>query len=174
MSKKIKINIKGKDKPNLSLLFHEYLINNSYDSYAPYGDYSMMMDYYNDCYDDYDDDGCMVYPMYLNKKKRKNERYKSVLDYNYDDDEYCPHIIWFYLDFNNRSNRLEFNTLSEFSEYCDIHGYSVDDNMIDRLIYCYESHCCPSGEYDEYGLEKIMVEHSYGDMFYEVQKLYEC
>jgi hypothetical protein len=75
--------------------------------------------------------------------------------------------IWYYPDYHCKEDRLEFNSLKDFSDYCDTMGYFVDENVADDIEWRYESHCCLNPESKKLGLMEIMAEHSYGDLFYE-------
>ena len=75
--------------------------------------------------------------------------------------------IWFYPDYHCKEDRLEFNSLKDFSDYCDSMGYWVDKQVEYDISWRYESHCCLNPESEKIGLLEIMTEDSYGNMFYE-------
>jgi len=227
MSKKIKIDIPNKVKPNLISLFHEYLsrkakepsYTNIYDEWDGYDD---MADYWDRVFpgwdNDLDDDSDVVFPprnngiLILNPKgkgkgkkkdpfqnfwsqedreesfskggkgkmKHKKGKKARILDINapyssYEDDpteynldentEYKE--IWFYPDYHCKDDRLEFNSIKEFNDYCENQGYFVSSEVANDLSWRYESHCCLCPESEKVGLLEIMSEHSYGEMFYE-------
>ena len=75
--------------------------------------------------------------------------------------------IWFYPDYHCKDDRLEFNSLKDFSDYCDSMGYWVEDDVAEDISWRYESHCCLKPKSERIGLLEIMTEHTYGEMFYE-------
>jgi len=226
MSKKIKINIPNKVKPNLISLFHEYLLRKAkeptYNSYEYLDDYDDMAAYWDRVFpgwdDDLDNDSDVVFPPRNNgililkpkgkgkgkkkdpfqdfwsqedreesffkggkgKMKHKKGKKARILDINapyssYEDDpteynldentEYKE--IWFYPDYHCKDDRLEFNSIKEFNDYCENQGYFVSSEVANDLSWRYESHCCLCPESEKVGLLEIMSEHSYGEMFYE-------
>ena len=76
--------------------------------------------------------------------------------------------IFYYPDYHNKDDRLEFNTLKSFSEFCEDNGYAVSESVANDISYRRVSHCCLSPIAREYGLYEIMCEESYGTLFYEV------
>lgn len=81
--------------------------------------------------------------------------------------------IWFYPDYHCKDDRLEFNSIKEFSDYCEKQGYFVSREVINDLAWRYESHCCLCPESEKVGLLEIMSEHSYGEMFFEACEEHE-
>lgn len=81
--------------------------------------------------------------------------------------------IWFYPDYHCKDDRLEFNSIKEFSDYCEKQGYFVSREVINDLAWRYESHCCLYPESEKVGLLEIMSEHSYGEMFFEACEEHE-
>ena len=81
--------------------------------------------------------------------------------------------IWFYPDYHEKDDRLEFNSLKEFNDYCESMGYYVSKEVVQDISWRYESHCCLCPESEKVGLLEIMTEHSYGDMFYEACEEHE-
>lgn len=75
--------------------------------------------------------------------------------------------IWFYPDYHSKEDKLEFNSLKEFSDYCESMGYWVDKEIAAEISWRYESHCCLNPESEKIGLLEIMTAQSYGDMFYD-------
>jgi hypothetical protein len=98
-----------------------------------------------------------------------NPREYDFDDIRLDTEDYEPSSkeIWFYPDYHCKDDRLEFNSLKEFSDYCESMGYFVDKKVAEDISWRYESHCCLNPESEKIGLLEIMTEHSYGDMFYE-------
>lgn len=194
MSKKIKISING--KPNLSLLFHEYLKNkpNRCFDVRVYSDddyYDEMAAYWDKMFPGWDDDDdCVVFPPResghkkgKHKHGRRGKKRGRVIDIStpysgyeenpteiddeYDDYDYQEKTIWFYPDYHYKDDRLEFNSLRSFDKYCSKMGYKVPSFVVSELAYLSESHCCLDPKAEKEGVLEIMVEHSYGEMFYE-------
>lgn len=76
--------------------------------------------------------------------------------------------IWYYPDYHNKSDRLEFNTLSGFSDFCAEQGYHVPRDVGMDIAYRRISHTCLDPELRENGIFQIIAEESYGDMRYKV------
>ena len=76
-------------------------------------------------------------------------------------------MIWFYPNYRDKDDRLEFNTLSDFDEFCAEEGYVVPPYVGERIAYRRVSHCCLSPYAREQGVFEIMAEESYADMMYE-------
>lgn len=76
--------------------------------------------------------------------------------------------IYYYPDYHDKENRLEFETLSGFCNFCEENGYVVPDHVANGIMYRRVSHTCLRPDAREYGLYEIMAEDSYGTMFYEV------
>lgn len=228
MSKKINISIPNKVKPNLVVLFHEYLSRKAkepkYHEEHMFNDYAGMDSYWDEMFpgwdDDLDYDGDVIFPtnvIVMNPKKGKkgtakkstayddfwqrdreeqwgkkgkhkhsrsgkkakvfninvpysgDEEDPNEYDYDFSTEDYEPDSkeIWFYPDYHCKEDKLEFNSLKDFSDYCDSMGYWVDKEVEERISWRYESHCCLNPESEKIGLLEIMSGHSYGDMFYE-------
>jgi hypothetical protein len=130
-----------------------------------------------------------------NKKKHKRSRIKKarVIDITVpfsgeednplevgDDDIYTDYVeiedngitngkeIYYYPDYHNKDNRLEFSSLSGFSDFCEENGYNVPQHVVDDIMFRRVSHTCLRPDAREYGHYEIMAEDSYGTMFYEV------
>lgn len=143
--------------------------------------------------EDFDDDGDVVFPsniIYMKPKKGKHKHNKKgkkaklfsinipysgdetdpdESGFNYATEDYEPESkeIWFYPDYHCKDDKLEFNSLKEFSDYCESMGYWVDKEVSADISWRYESHCCLNPESEKIGLLEVMSEHSYGEMFYE-------
>lgn len=76
-------------------------------------------------------------------------------------------LIWFYPNYYDKDDRLEFNTLSAFDEFCADEGYVVPPYIGERIAYRRVSHCCLNPYAREQGTFEIMAEESYADMMYE-------
>jgi hypothetical protein len=233
MSKKIKIDIPNKVKPNLISLFHEYLSRKAkepiHSSYEDWDDYDDMAAYWDRVFpgwdDDIDDESDVVFPLKNNdvlilnpkgkgkgkkkdpfqdfwsqeereesfykggkgKMKHKKGKKAKMIDINapysgYEDEYNLDDIglacssneddteykeIWFYPDYHCKDDKLEFNSIKEFNDYCESQGYFVSREVANDLAWRYESHCCLCPESEKIGLLEIMAEHSYGEMFFE-------
>lgn len=90
-------------------------------------------------------------------------------DFDFTTEDYVSESkeIWFYPDYHCKDDKLEFNSLKEFSDYCEGMGYCVDKEVAADISWRYESHCCLNPESEKIGLLEIMSEHTYGEMFYE-------
>lgn len=185
MSKRIKI-IFDSNRPNLSKLFHSYLLHkyesskhSSYsddeDEYARYWD-SVFPGWDDDSsYDSYDEDGIFIFPSHSHRSKHINKGKKKK--YNYDDDfndvevidgsDSSSKVIFFYYDYHYKDERLEFNSLKDFNDFCLGMGYEVPKYVSDDLAYRSESHCCLNPLSVSKGDLEIMSEDSYGNLFYE-------
>ena len=74
-----------------------------------------------------------------------------------DNDDLMPQkTIYFYPDYHDKYERIEFNSLMEFDEYCNSEGFSVPPYVGEMIAYSAVSHCCLRPDAD-----------TYGDMFYE-------
>ena len=233
MSKKINLAISNKKRPNLSLLFHEYIKRKAseprgrvitYDDYDE-DDYEDMAAYWDKMFPGWDDDfddSDTVFPMLgdtfgLNKNRKAKHKHKKgknkrgseddsdkYADYwnsrvghvgknkkkfdidvpysgyeecptevddvyydEYDDGDYQDKVIWFYPDYHDKDDRLEFNSLKAFDKYCTKMGYSVPSYVSADIVYRCESHCCLDPRAEREGVLEIMAEDSYGNMFYE-------
>lgn len=81
--------------------------------------------------------------------------------------------IWFYPDYSNKHDRLEFNNLNEFSEFCAEQGYHVEADVGMSIAYRRISHTCLDPELRDEGIFQIIAEESYGDMRYAVTPVEE-
>lgn len=105
-------------------------------------------------------------------KKAKVINISEPYNSNYIDDtetgdalENCK--IYFYEDYHNKYDRVEFNNLFEFDEYCKELGFSVPAYVAEQIAYAPISHCCLSPMAKEQGVLEVMREETYGEMFYE-------
>jgi hypothetical protein len=68
---------------------------------------------------------------------------------------------------------LEFNTLSDFSDFCADQGYHVEADVGMAIAYRRISHTCLDPELRDEGIMKIIAEDSYADMRYAVTPVQE-
>lgn len=102
-----------------------------------------------------------------NKHKRDiNEPYNANF-IDDADDIVSQNTIYFYPDYHDKYERLEFNSLVEFDEYCNEEGFVVPPYVGEILAYSTVSHCCLRPDAKEQGILEVMREDTYGDMFYE-------
>lgn len=126
----------------------------------------------------------------LNSKgKKKHSKHRSrhrsrgtkVIDINtpYSGFEETPDevsnecTIYYYPDYNDKYERLEFNSLIEFDEYCQEEGFCVPPYIGEKLAYKPVSHCCLNPYAKERGVLEIMAEDSYANMMYEACEVTE-
>jgi hypothetical protein len=76
--------------------------------------------------------------------------------------------IYYYPDYHDKENRLEFSTLKGFNDFCETNGYSIPKYVSTKLIYNRVVHTCLRHDGVQYGIYEIMAETSYGSLFYEV------
>jgi hypothetical protein len=93
---------------------------------------------------------------YLNESKDENSG---------DALENCK--IYFYEDYHDKFDRIEFNSLYEFDQYCKEFGFSVPAYVAEQIAYSPINHCCLNPVAKEQGVLEIMREETYGEMFYE-------
>jgi hypothetical protein len=75
--------------------------------------------------------------------------------------------IYFYEDYHNKYDRIEFNNLFEFDQYCKELGLSVPAYVAEQIAYSPINHCCLNPMAEEEGVLEVMREETYGEMFYE-------
>jgi hypothetical protein len=82
-----------------------------------------------------------------------------------DDDEGDTYkIIKFYPDMENEMTYREFNSIKEFSDFCDENGYYVSNFDMNNMINQYVTHCCV----DPVSKEDILTDTSYGALYWTV------
>ena len=251
MSKKIKINIPNKERPNLHSLFHAYIDRRSKECRSSCS--------YDSMYDDYDfeslaamgllsdmgfypdedfDEGEIIFPYNSSRKKKhgklsdddaysrywareemkRNARRAARQSKMIEDAEYVevkgkkkkrhrnkgkkfdyfditkpysgwednpteinemdmrkdysldtPRVtIWFYPSYCNQDDRLEFNNLKDFDDFCCDEGYVVPPYIAEDLAYRSVSHACLRPEARERGVFEIYAAETYNEMAYEV------
>ena len=77
--------------------------------------------------------------------------------------------IKFYPDITNEMSVIEFDSLKEFSDYCDEHGYLVGMTDYENLKNWGTVHCCLDPIDLEYGDYSIITDTSYGGLFWTVE-----
>lgn len=75
--------------------------------------------------------------------------------------------IWFYPNYRDKYDKLEFNTLKAFDDFCAENGYVVPPYIAENIAYRRISHTCLRPDAREDGIFEIMAEESYADMMYE-------
>lgn len=76
--------------------------------------------------------------------------------------------IYYYVDYHDKENRLEFSSLDSFIEFCDDNGYNIPEKVLNEIKYRRVSHVCLNPLVRGYGYYEIIAEESYGSLFYEV------
>ena len=76
--------------------------------------------------------------------------------------------IYFYPNYSIKDDRLTFNRLKEFDDFCADEGFVVPSNISEEIAYRRVSHCCLSPSAREHGRLEIYAAESYGDMVYDV------
>ena len=76
--------------------------------------------------------------------------------------------IWFYPSYCNQDDRLEFNNLKDFDDFCCDEGYVVPPYIAEDLAYRSVSHACLRPEARERGVFEIYAAETYNEMAYEV------
>jgi hypothetical protein len=91
-----------------------------------------------------------------------------------DDELFEKKIIYFYPEHSNKTDRLEFNDLKEFDEFCEKSDFSVPPYVGERIAYRSVSHCCLNPNMKKRGVYEIMGAETYSEMFFEaVEELEE-
>jgi hypothetical protein len=92
---------------------------------------------------------------------------EEEIDFDFTCDDYGnDKEIWFYVDYHDKEDRLEFNSLKDFIDYCDSMGYYIPPQVERDIEWRYESHCCLCPDSEKIGFLEVMSGHSYGDMFF--------
>ena len=78
--------------------------------------------------------------------------------------------IYFYPDYKEKTDRLEFNDLKEFDSFCEKNYFFVPPYVGERIAYRPVSHCCLNPGAKEKGLDEIMGAESYSDMYFEASE----
>lgn len=191
MSKKVSISISNNLRSSLRGLFRESLNHRSVSCRGSFGqsvwededEYEDMLAYWDRAFPGWDgsDDGEELYPRYEDKRKRKHKKgngkkhygidipFDGEEDYDVNDCVYSSDFkeIWFYVDYHDKEDRLEFNSIKEFDDYCESMGYYVPPTVAADIEWRYESHCCLCPDSERIGLMEVICGKTYGDMYYE-------
>jgi hypothetical protein len=84
-----------------------------------------------------------------------------------DDKEDMDYHIWFYLDYHDKTDKLEFNSLKSFDDFCSSNEFVVPPYVSERIAYRPVSHVCLNPGAKERGVNEIMGAESFADMFNE-------
>lgn len=76
--------------------------------------------------------------------------------------------IYFYPNYLNKYDKLEFNTLKSFDDFCADEGFIVPPNIAEGLAYHPICHTCLNPSSMEDGKKEIYAAESYADMVYDV------
>jgi len=112
-------------------------------------------------------------------KKKKHKKHKKNIDINTpysgfegdgedseksDDDKV---LIYFYPDYNDKDNRLTFNSLSSFDEFCFENGYNVSQEVSEDIVYTPISHVCLDPVLRDCGIYSVVQGYTYASMHYQ-------
>jgi hypothetical protein len=86
------------------------------------------------------------------------------------DDSLDAQYIYFYPDYKDKTDRLEFNDLKEFDNFCSVNSFVVPPYVGERIAYRPVSHCCLNPGVKERGIDEIMGAESYSDMYFEASE----
>lgn len=81
--------------------------------------------------------------------------------------------IYYYPDYTDKTDRLEFNNLKEFDDFCVNNDFGVPPYIGERIAYRPVSHCCLNPLSKSRGIKEIMAEESYADMMFEASEILE-
>ena len=148
----------------------------------------MMYECMGEDYPGFDDE-----ELYYSKKGKKYKNInKSRKRYDYHEDDYWKHRdtmftngewvdyddegdyepahkeIKFYPSIDDDGTVIEFNSLKEFSDYCDEHGYNIGSIDYNNLVNWDVIHCCLDPISLEYGENDIITDNSYGGLYWTV------
>lgn len=86
------------------------------------------------------------------------------------DDTYLDNKVkvYYYPDYHNDDDRVEFSSLIEFDEFCRDEGFQMDNDTLWQLFDGGVSHCCLDPVRRANGELCIICESSYDRLFYEV------
>lgn len=84
-----------------------------------------------------------------------------------EDDDLVAQYIWFYPDYHDMTDKLEFNSLKDFDDFCVKNDFIVPPYVGEKIAYRPVSHVCLNPGAKERGVDEIMSAESYGDMYYE-------
>lgn len=76
--------------------------------------------------------------------------------------------IWYYPNYSVKDDRLEFNTLRDFDDFCCDEGIHVPSNIAEDIAYRPISHTCLNPYARTSGVRELFAAESYADMVYEV------
>ena len=81
-----------------------------------------------------------------------NTPYSGEEDDEYSDESNSRSLIYFYPDYHDKHDRIEFESLMEFDEYCNEEGFMVPAYVGEKLAYNPVSHCCLNPVAKEHGI----------------------
>ena len=81
---------------------------------------------------------------YQDDEEEEYKRYKEAHTSELDDRPRYDDVtrIWYYPDYTNRHDRLEFDSLMEFDEYCEKEGIVISKDVAEELVYRPINHVC--------------------------------
>ena len=115
-------------------------------------------------YDDYEDD------YWKNRGSMyTNGEWDDNMNDEEEDDSFSYKNINFYPDITNELSVIKFNSLKEFSDYCDEHNYNVKPLDYSNLKHWGVIHCCLDPIDLEYDENTIITDSSYGGLYWTVE-----
>ena len=83
------------------------------------------------------------------------------------------HVVWYYPNYNDKDDRLEFDSLKDFDDFCMDEGILVPPYMFQELINHSVSHVCLNPICMERGIKELIVSGTYNDLLFNVYDLSE-
>ena len=136
----------------------------------PYSAYFLDDGDYDDYYDcEFDDDmRSLVFPYGgYNKYDSPSEDDDFDAEY-YDKHKNDKKSIYYYPNILYKSSRIEFGTLKKFSDFCDENNLFLPNDAVNQLMYNKVTHCTLDPVDEVTGDKVIVVDKSYGGLYYTV------
>lgn len=131
--------------------------------------------------DDFDD-AEQIYPPGGKKKKRKKNKKKrrkyidittpySGEEENPDEVDDVPigQYIYFYPDYKNKNDRIEFTSLKAFDYFCEANDFNCSPEIGEKIAYGVVCHVCLNPRELLKEKNELMCEYSYADMYYNAR-----
>lgn len=97
------------------------------------------------------------------------EHRRALYGDDFESDDNDAKHIYFYPDVEQEMDVVEFQSLSEFNEYCEKNGYEVGDTDFSNLQKWNVIHCCLDPIDLSYGEKSIVTDTSYGGLYWTVE-----
>jgi len=179
----MKIGVCGHPDINKSLLSYIQSLKNkacnlpfTFDN-DEYDDYYDYYDYYNPRYYD---DSAEAMQSSRNSASDDEDLERILREKNlacgyeeFDAEYYAKHrldkkCIYFYSNIYREDTRRKFETLSDFSTFCDDNDYFMTDRTINEIMKRHTSYCCLDPQDLDMGDKVIVADKSYGGLYYSV------